>query len=139
MRRILAFAGVTLAAALTAAPAHAGKKQFDEKKIVLSLGIMSDVHIDSPDGMPSQKFEAALNQLRDKAAESDGDGLDGVLFVGDIINNAYADPVNYKQTLWFKAVYERVLNPLEVSPVYAVGNHDVYQEFTSAALLRPRT
>lgn len=133
MRRILAFAGLTLAAALTAAPAHAGKKQFDEKKIVLSLGIMSDVHIDSPDGMPSQKFEAALNQLRDKAAESDGDGLDGVLFAGDIINNAYADPKNYRQALWFKSVYERVFNPLDVAPVYAVGNHDVYQEFTSAA------
>lgn len=133
MRRFLAGAGLCLAAALAAAPAWAGRKQFDEKKIVLSLGIMSDVHIDSPDGMPSQKFESALKQLRDKSAESDPDGLDGVLFAGDIINNAYSNPENYRQTEWFKAVYEKVFSPLDVPVAYTVGNHDVYQEFTSEA------
>lgn len=133
MKRILAFAGLTLAAVVVATPAFAGKKQFDDKKIVLSLGILSDVHINGLEGMPAQKFENALMQLRDKASVADPDGLDGVLFAGDIIDNAYASPDNYRQAAFFKAIYQKVFNPLEVPAVYAVGNHDVYQEFTSAA------
>ena len=110
------------------------RKSFDENKIVLSLGIVSDVHINSADGMPAQKFVSALQQLRDRAALQDSDGIDGVLVVGDLIDNAYANPENYRQADWFKSLYESVFNPLEVPIVYTIGNHDIYQEYTSNTL-----
>ena len=132
--RHIRITALALAALLLASPsADARKKTFDEDKIVLSLGIVSDVHINSPDGMPAQKFKAALGQLRDLAAQKDADGIDGVLVVGDLIDNAYANPDNYRQADWFKALYESVFNPLDVPIVYTIGNHDVYQEYTADA------
>lgn len=131
MKRILTAACLSMAALLAATPAIAGKKQFDDKKIVLSFGVLSDLHINSPDAMPAQKLEKTLKILKAKAAEQDRDGLDGVLVAGDLIDNAYANPENYRQAEWLKAIYEKQFNPVEVPLIYATGNHDIYNEFTS--------
>ena len=103
---------------------------FDAGNIVASFGVLSDVHIEKPDNAPSIKFKSALEQLVSKAAEQDPDGLDAVLFAGDIINNAFSNPANYVQVDWFKAIYESVLDPVKVPMVYTPGNHDVYREWT---------
>lgn len=123
------------AAALAAAPASARRpKPFDESKIVLSLGVVSDVHIDGSE-MPTRKFESALKQLGAKALEQDADGLDGLLIAGDFTNNAYADRKHYAQVDIFKSIYEGIYDPVKVPVVYTIGNHDVYQEFADSALV----
>ena len=91
-----------------------------EDRVVLSLGVVSDVHINTGIPMTSEKWTSALNQLAAKAAENDADGLDGVLVAGDII-----DYPNEQFLGEFKRVYESVLDPVKVPLVYAVGNHDV--------------
>ena len=94
--------------------------EFDESSIVLSLGVVSDVHINTGLPVTSQKWESALKQLSAKASEMDPDGLDGVLVAGDLI-----DYPNEKAIGEFKRVYESVLDPLKVPMIYTVGNHDV--------------
>lgn len=118
---------IGLAAVLTAVLCAAvscregtGSRDFDEKGIVLSLGVVSDVHINTGVPATSEKWESALKQLSAKASESDPDGLDGVLVAGDMIdypNEAFLGE--------FKRVYESVLDPVKVPLVYTVGNHDV--------------
>ena len=93
---------------------------FDDKRIVLSLGVVSDVHINTGVPKTSEKWTAALEQLVAKASENDPDGLDGVLVAGDLIDNP-----NEKFLGEFKRVYESVLDPVKVPLVYTVGNHDV--------------
>ena len=60
----------------------------DGSKVVLSLAVVSDVHINTGVPMTSEKWTSALNQLAAKAAENDADGLDGVLVAGDLIDYA---------------------------------------------------
>lgn len=93
---------------------------FDESSIVLSVGVVSDVHINTGLPVTSQKWESALNQLSVKALESDNDGLDGVLVAGDLI-----DYPNDPALQELKRVYESVLDPVKTPFIYAVGNHDV--------------
>lgn len=106
---------------------------FDQDKVVASFGVISDVHIDGAGNTPSQKFQSALRQLRDKAAESDKDGIDGVFVAGDLINNAYSSESNYVQMYYFKNLYESVFNPVDVPLVYVPGNHDTFKEWTGMA------
>jgi predicted phosphodiesterase len=94
-------------------------RKFDDKHIVLSIGAISDTHIDGRTAN-SAKFRNALRQLNAKAAEQDGNGLDGVMVVGDIIDNG----MNKKQIRVFKNDYEAVLDPVKVPMIYTVGNHD---------------
>ena len=94
-------------------------KVFDEKAVVASFGVVSDVHINNSNAMPTNKWKSALQQLKAKAAENDADGLDGVLVAGDLIDNP-------SQTMSvFKSTYESVFSPKAVPLVYTVGNHDV--------------
>lgn len=93
---------------------------FDESKVVLSLGVVSDVHINTALPVTSSKWENALNLLSAKAAGSDPDGLDGVLVAGDMIDYPNEDFIAE-----FKRVYESVLDPVKVPLIYTVGNHDV--------------
>ena len=93
---------------------------FDDEGIVLSLGVVSDVHINTALPVTSAKWKSALEQLSVKALEEDGDGIDGILVAGDLIdypNEAFIEE--------FKKVYESVLDPSDVPLIYAVGNHDV--------------
>lgn len=114
-------------------------KSFDEKHITASFGVMSDVHISALDSEPARKFTIALAQLRDLAAKTDPDGLDGILVAGDLVDKAYASIDNYVQVDWFKQLYESVLDPTEVPLVYTPGNHDVYKEWTPDAIAQAQT
>jgi len=97
---------------------------FDESKIALSLAAISDVHIEGSSDAYAGKFTSALNQLKAKAAESDANGIDGVMVVGDLIQRA---EVTMAQN--FKAVYEDVFKPTEVPMIYTIGNHDMNPEY----------
>ena len=108
----------------------AEKAGFDENHVVLSLGVLSDTHVDGVLTVPGYKFRMALLQLRDKAAQTDVDGLDGVLIAGDLINNPFHDPKHYAQMNSFRAIYESVLDPARIPLVFTPGNHDIYKEWT---------
>ena len=97
---------------------------FDESKIALSLAAISDVHIEGSSDAYANKFTAALNQLKAKAAENDANGIDGVLVAGDLIQKA---EVTMAQN--FKALYEEVFNPADVPMIYTVGNHDMNPKY----------
>lgn len=94
--------------------------EFDELNIVLSLAVISDVHVNGKTADPSAKFGNALDQLKSKAAEKDADGLDGVLVAGDMIDQPSSTQIGA-----FKSIYESKCDPLKVPLVYTVGNHDV--------------
>ena len=97
---------------------------FDESKIALSLAAISDVHIEGSSDAYANKFTAALNQLKAKAAESDANGIDGVLVVGDLIQRA---EITMAQN--FKALYEDVFKLTEVPMIYTIGNHDMNPKY----------
>ena len=93
---------------------------FDENKIMLSLALITDTHISN--GYNSDnKLKSALNQLKNKAAVNDPDGLDAVLVSGDLTDN----PNNISaQAGTFKSLYESVFSPKDVPMFYTVGNHE---------------
>lgn len=93
---------------------------FDESDIVFSVGVISDVHINSPGSMPSVKFSNLLAQLCTKAEVNDNDGLDAVLVAGDLIDNP-----NNTYLSEFKNRYEAQCDPVKIPLIYTVGNHDV--------------
>lgn len=97
---------------------------FDESKIALSLAAISDVHIEGSSDAYANKFTSALNQLNVKAAESDANGIDGVMVVGDLIQRA---EITMAQN--FKALYEDVFKPTEVPMIYTIGNHDMNPKY----------
>ena len=92
---------------------------FDENHIVLSLGAISDTHIGNAYGSEA-KFSSALTQLKNRAAEQDADGLDGVMVVGDLVNTVSTDQIST-----FKSLYEQVFDPTKVPMIYTIGNHDM--------------
>lgn len=97
---------------------------FDESKIALSLAAISDVHIEGSSDAYANKLTSALNQLKAKAAESDANGIDGVMVVGDLIQRA---EITMAQN--FKALYEDVFKPTEVPMIYTIGNHDMNPKY----------
>lgn len=97
---------------------------FDESKIALSLAAISDVHIEGSSDAYANKFTSALNQFKVKAAESDANGIDGVMVVGDLIQRA---EITMAQN--FKALYEDVFKPTEVPMIYTIGNHDMNPKY----------
>ena len=118
---ILAGLVLLLGAALSA-------RDFNERKIVLNLAVLSDTHVDGYNTVPAYKFRSALVQERDFAARFGG--LDGVLLVGDLVDSPAWDAKKYPQIDDWKRLYESVFNPVEVPMVYAVGNHDIWREWT---------
>ena len=103
-------------------------RDFNPKKVVLNLAVMSDTHVDAYNTVPAYKFRSALIQERDAAAPYGG--LDGVLLVGDLVDSPAWDARKYTQIDDWKRLYESVLDPTEVPMVYAVGNHDIWKEWT---------
>ena len=103
-------------------------KDFNGNKVVLNLAVMSDTHVDGYHTVPADKFRSALIQERDFAAPYGG--LDGVLLVGDLVDSPAWNASKYTQIDDWKRLYESVFDPVEVPMVYAVGNHDIWKEWT---------
>ena len=94
-------------------------KNFDPANIVLSLGVVSDVHVKPQ--WAADKWKSALQQLKAKALENDPNGMAGVLVVGDLI-----DEPNNNQLSLFKSTLESVIIDVTKIPmIYTIGNHDV--------------
>jgi hypothetical protein len=92
---------------------------FDENCVVLSVAAISDVHIGNGYGSEA-KFTSALQQLKNRAAEQDRDGLDAVMIVGDLV-----DAPSTSQITTLKNLYEGVFDPVKVPMIYTIGNHDM--------------
>ena len=103
-------------------------KDFNEKKVVLNLAVLSDTHVDGPNTVPAYKFRSALIQARDFAAAYGS--LDGVLLAGDLVDSPAWDASKYTQIDAWKRLYESVFDPVQTPMVYAVGNHDIWKEWT---------
>ena len=93
-------------------------KTFDEGNIVLTLGVVSDVHINQQ--AQANKWKSALQQLKAKAAEKDPSGMAGILVVGDLI-----DQPNNNQLSLFKSTLESEIDVKKIPMIYTIGNHDV--------------
>ncbi len=93
-------------------------KDFDATNIVLSLGVVSDVHISQQ--AQANKWKSALQQLKAKALENDSNGMAGVLVVGDLIDS----PSNSQLSL-FKSTLESEIDVTKTPMIYTIGNHDV--------------
>jgi len=93
-------------------------KDFDANNIVLSLGVVSDVHINQQ--AQANKWKSALQQLKAKAHENDANEMAGVLVVGDLIDNP-----NNSQLSLFKSTLESVIDVTKTPMIYTIGNHDV--------------
>lgn len=102
-------------------------KRFDESAIIASFGVMSDVHIQSGNNAPTDKFKSALSQLKTRAAVSDKDGLDGILIAGDMIQTGCSTT----EITAFRDAYKSALDPSAVPLVYCLGNHDVTSWWTT--------
>lgn len=92
---------------------------FDEDNIILSFAAISDTQHKYSGIDTLAKFKSALKQLDDLALEN-SDGIDAVLFVGDLVQNAQTSQVKE-----FKATYEEILSPSSVPLIFSLGNHDV--------------
>ena len=125
---------ITAAALLLCSAAFA--KDFNEKKVVLSLAVISDTHVNGVWTIPGYKFRSALIQEKDRAA-IDG-GLDGVLVVGDLVDSPAWNRKKYTEVNDWKTLYERVFDPKETPMVYTVGNHDVWREWSDSTYVEAK-
>ena len=93
-------------------------KVFNANDIVLSLGVVSDVHVNPQ--WTADKWKSALQQLKAKALENDSNGMAGVLVVGDLIDQ----PSNNQLSL-FRSTLESEIDVKKTPMIYTIGNHDV--------------
>ena len=93
-------------------------KNFDASNIVLSLGVVSDVHVNQQ--AQANKWKSALQQFKAKALENDSNGMAGVLVVGDLIDQ----PSNNQLSL-FRSTLESEIDVKKTPMIYTIGNHDV--------------
>lgn len=104
-------------------------KDFNEKKIVANLAVISDTHVNGINGVPGYKFRSALIQERDYASRYGK--LDGVVVVGDLVDSPAWNASKYTEINDWKRLYESVFSPVDVPLAYTVGNHDVWKEWTT--------
>ena len=107
----------------------AKNKDFNEKKIVANLAVISDTHVNGYQTVPAFKFRSALIQERDYAARFGG--LDGVVVVGDLVDSPAWNAKKYTEIDDWKRLYESVFDPKEMPMIYTIGNHDVWREWTA--------
>ena len=100
-------------------------QEFDMNDVVLSFGLVSDVHIGDEGRKASIKFQSALNQLQNKADEL-GVNLDAIVSTGDLTNNGTTEQYNT-----FKSLYEKIMGT-DVPFVFCLGNHDAYTPLSTA-------
>ncbi len=103
-------------------------KTFDASNIVLSLGVVSDVHINQQ--TQANKWKSALQQLKAKSLENDDNGMAGILVVGDLIDN----PSNSQLSL-FKSTLESEVDVKKTPMIYTIGNHDVPTNYAWASTM----
>jgi len=103
---------------------------FDENAILVSFGTVSDTHVSGATNASGNKFRNALQQLKERAAINDEDGLDALLVAGDLIDHGYSG--TYEEVSYVKSIYESVFSPTDVPLIYTVGNHDVSGQWTSS-------
>ena len=103
-------------------------KDFNEKKVVLNLAVISDTHVNGYQTVPAFKFRSALIQERDYAARFGG--LDGVVVVGDLADSPAWNAKKYTEFGDWKRLYESVFDPVRMPMVYTVGNHDIWKEWS---------
>ena len=101
-------------------PGCAKNEGFDESKIVLQFGAISDLQHGNRSYDTVGTGKQALNRLKDKALEYTDKGLDAIFFAGDLVDHASTPEVEE-----FKTIYESVLDPTEVPLIFCLGNHDV--------------
>ncbi|MBQ1213194.1 MAG: metallophosphoesterase, partial [Clostridia bacterium] len=113
-------------------PALARPTEFDESKIVLSFGAISDVHVAVSPQENKSKFTNALNTLLAFAKDDDGDGLDAVVIAGDMIsNNSKGDKTaNLEMTAFAKIVKEFANSTFGTNVLVTLGNHDTRSELS---------
>ena len=106
---------------------------FDESKIVFSFGAISDIHIGrNANVLERNKFNNALQQLKDYAAKHDTDGIDAILAVGDLYEGSGYGGTNTSGNInTYKQIYESVFDPTQVPMIHAVGNHDLVWDSTA--------
>ncbi len=94
---------------------------FDETKIILNIGIISDVHIKHTfDEENSDKLRAALHQLR---AHANTGTLDLLLAVGDMCNDGTAEQMEH-----LRRILSEQLDFDKTPLLYALGNHEWHTE-----------
>ena len=88
-----------------------------EGKKRLRIGIMSDVHITTPES--SERFIKALKFLRSK-------DIDGVLIAGDLIDGGVREQFEVFAQSWFSVFpNNRGRNGEIVEKLFVYGNHDI--------------
>lgn len=125
MKKTTIFIFALCSCVLASAQSH-----FDNHHVVCSFGVVSDVHIDTPDGDAANKFRNALKRLKDMASKDDANGLDAVLVAGDLADSPCKIEGSYYQVDYFKTIYETEFNPVETPLIYTPGNHDTYKWWT---------
>lgn len=111
-------------------------KDFNEKKVVLNLAVISDTHVNGFTTVPAFKFRSALIQARTRAERFGG--LDGVVVVGDLADSPAWNAKKYTEFNDWKRLYESVLDPKVTPMVYTVGNHDIWKEWSEITYTEAR-
>ena len=99
---------------------------FDEEKIVLRAGMMTDIHIGLNDG--ANHFTKALQMLNRQVS---GNKLDALLLGGDLTDQTFITAQN-SQITEFKSLLEAQIDPNQTAVFYTLGNHDVFDNYRVA-------
>ena len=100
---------ILLAAALLVSVA-AFSKDFNPKKVVANLAVISDTHVNGYQTVPAYKFRSALIQERDYAEKFGG--LDAVVVVGDLVDSPAWNAKKYTEIDDWKRLYRKYLKKL---------------------------
>lgn len=91
----------------------------------MKLGVLSDVHVDRPDGIFLKNFEKALRKY-------DKWGADAVLCCGDLADFGYIDQLEAVAATWFRVFPEnRRSDGGKIVPLFHYGDHDMNGEHYS--------
>ena len=120
MKKFVAIVLTALMLATLLPGCGAKNEGFDESKIVLQFGAISDLQHGNLSFNTQATGKQAYTRLQQKALEYTDKGLDAIFFAGDLVDHAYTPEVQE-----FKAIYEGVLDPTEVPLIFCLGNHDV--------------